>query len=182
MLLQYFDISVTSEIFLERCLPKQDIRARWGCRYDPNPSEYYAGDLTSETGGFGCFAPVLERSIRLMFARQGINGLKMKDISGISLEEIASQYLNQGIPVAVWLTNDMEPLRGFYQWQSFDKTQTYLYPIAEHCLVLTGYDEESYYFNDPYESRGRVSYPKEKVEQRYYELGKQAIVVTELSE
>ena len=97
----------------------------------------------------------------------------------MSLNEIKYWYINNGIPVAVWLTNEMKPLDGFYQWQSYDKSETYLYPIAEHCLVLIGYDEDVYYFNDPLDSRGIVSYPHELVSTRYSELGKQAVVLIE---
>ena len=44
-------------------------------------------------------------------------------------------------------------------------------------MILTGYDEESCYFNDPLDSRGQVSYPHELVSERYNELGKQAVVL-----
>ena len=43
-------------------------------------------------------------------------------------------------------------------------------------MLLVGYDEESYYFNDPY-SGALVSFTKELTADRYAELGKQSLVI-----
>ena len=42
---------------------------------------------------------------------------------------------------------------------------------------LVGYDEEGYYFNDPYENNGVIRYPKEIVEDRYKAQHMQAVAV-----
>ena len=47
----------------------------------------------------------------------------------------------------------------------------------EHCLVLTGYDESSYYLNDPSGGGASVSYPKALVEARYNDFSSQALVI-----
>ena len=47
-------------------------------------------------------------------------------------------YLSLGVPVAVWTTTDGKAANEFYQWQSYDQTQTYLYPKNQHCVVLCG--------------------------------------------
>ena len=43
-------------------------------------------------------------------------------------------------------------------------------------MLLVGYDEEGYYFNDPYENNGVIRYPKELVEDRYKAQHMQAVV------
>ena len=58
------------------------------------------------------------------------------------------------------------PLGEDFQWIS-----------REHCLVLLGADDSCYYFNDPYQSHGRIAYDREVVEQRYRELGRQSVIV-----
>ena len=47
---------------------------------------------------------------------------------------------------------------------------------GEHCLVLTGYNKEYYFLNDP-QSGTTVAYPKATVEKRYNELGRQAVYI-----
>ena len=46
--------------------------------------------------------------------------------------------------------------------------------------MLVGYDDNLYYFNDPYDSNGIIGYDKELVEKRYRALGSQAVAVTDL--
>ena len=62
------------------------------------------------------------------------------------------------------------------QWKLLDTGETFTWISNEHCMLLVGYDEDSYYFNDPYAGK-LVKYEKETVEQRYSELGKQSISV-----
>lgn len=53
----------------------------------------------------------------------------------------------------------------------------YTWQRNEHCLVLVGYDDDNYYFNDPYKNHGLIAYNKALVEQRFLEMGKQSVVV-----
>jgi len=43
-------------------------------------------------------------------------------------------------------------------------------------MLLVGYDETHYYFNDPWKGE-EVSYPRQLSEQRYETMGRQALVV-----
>lgn len=48
--------------------------------------------------------------------------------------------------------------------------------MHEHCLVLIGYDRDSYYFADS--THGTISvFAKDLVAKRYEQMGKQSIVV-----
>lgn len=66
--------------------------------------------------------------------------------------------------MAVWATIGMVEVPFYYEWISPEDGKTYRYPAREHCLVLVGYDDDRYYFNDPYNSNGLVSYHKTTVE------------------
>ena len=44
-------------------------------------------------------------------------------------------------------------------------------------MLLVGYDEEGYYFNDPYDNNGLICYPKETVEERHRAQHMQAVGV-----
>lgn len=99
----------------------------------------------------------------------------------MTLESICKLYIDEGIPVAVWVTLNMDEIDRIVQWQAQDGSQSYLYPANEHCMVLCGYDGESCYFNDPYGSRGLTAYPKDDCVLSYNSLGMQAVAVIPLN-
>ena len=134
--------------------------------------EKYAGDPFSEKGGYGCFAPVIVEALSKEISRQ-----RVKNLTGISLRALEETYVRQGIPVAIWVTIDMEPCEQYYQWLSYDGDETLLYPMNEHCVVITGCDEENYFLNDPNDSDGEETYSKEKINTVYCELGMQAVAI-----
>ena len=55
-----------------------------------------------------------------------------------------------------------------------EKYTTWISPM--HVLVLTGYDQEYYYFNDPWQEKN-TKYPKEQVKKAYRALGRQAVTI-----
>lgn len=172
MLLQYWGYSLTAEDFVDRYLPCRNIEVKGGQWYGPDPNQAYAGDPRSARSGFGCFAPVIVDSLN-----QAVHGAyQVKNLTGSSLETLCGSYIDQGIPVAIWATIDMQPVKKYYRWKSFNGGETYQYPSGEHCLVLVGYDDSQYYFNDPLAS-GLIGYDKSTVEQRYDTLKKQAVAL-----
>jgi uncharacterized protein YvpB len=174
MLLRYWGYPLTAEEFVDQYLPCRRIEVKNGHWYGPDPGEFYAGDPRSARNGFGCFAPVITASLT-----QAVRGAyQVKNLTGSSLDTLC-KYIDQGIPVAVWATIDMQPVKKYYRWKSFNGGETYQYPSGEHCLVLVGYDEDHYYFNDPL-AKGVAAYEKAVVEQRYETLGKQAVAVVPL--
>lgn len=93
------------------------------------------------------------------------------------MSALAANHVAKGTPVAVWCTISMQEINEVYQWQSYDKKQTYLYPVRQHCMVLIGYDEKYYYFLDPYNSNGEVKYTKEQTEYCYNSIDRQAVAI-----
>lgn len=172
MLLKYAGININVQDFVIEDLPKDRVYVQNGCKYGPNPMEKYAGDPFSEKGGYGCFAPVIVEALSKEISRQ-----RVKNLTGISLRALEETYVRQGIPVAIWVTIDMEPCEQYYQWLSYDGDETLLYPMNEHCVVITGCDEENYFLNDPNDSDGEETYSKEKINTVYCELGMQAVAI-----
>lgn len=173
MLLHYYNYNVDLVDFVDKYLDKGEIYIKWGCRYGPNPMEKYAGDPKDEKNGWGCFAPVIVKALN-----KYLDGGSMtaKNLTGQTLEEIIHTYISNDIPAAVWVTQNMEEIEEIYQWQSYDKSQTFLYPVHEHCMVLTGYDNNYYYFNDPLEGKD-VKYKKSDVSYIFNSMGRQAAVL-----
>lgn len=139
---------------------------------DADPNRVFIGDPYNSSG-FGCYAAPLTDAMNQILQEEyhAIN------VSGMSLDVIEETYLSQGTPVVIWATIRMtEPKEGA-RWTLGDGTE-FQWPAGEHCLVLVGADEEYYYFNDPDWEGEVVAYEKSQVEQRYQQLGRQAIIVS----
>ena len=134
-LLRTAGFDLTLKQFVDEYLPKQDVRITFGCCYGPDPQQYYAGNPDAGQGGWGCFAPVIVRAMQAALPEH--SGYTVCNLSGAELGEL-TMYLSLGVPVAVWTTTDGKAANEFYQWQSYDQTQTYLYPKNQHCVVLCG--------------------------------------------
>ena len=179
MLLQHRGFETDPVDFVEQYLPMEPVEIKWGCRYGPDPNEAYAGDPASEENGWGCFAPVIIESMEVYLSQtEGGSQWQPMNLSGQSLDQIfLNKVLFQDTPVAIWVTIGMEEVEEAYQWQSYDKDETYLYPVNQHCMVLIGGDAENYYLCDPYEGNGIVCYPRRQVEISFLSMGSQAVAL-----
>ncbi len=176
MLLQFYDCDVTIDEVVEATPSKYPV-TKEGKACGPHPEDAFIGSPHDETS-FGCFAPVITDMMNGFLPED----LKAKDISGMPLEEIALTYLPQGKPVLVWGTINMlesfENLGWYLEDENGNPTdEWYDWRANEHCMVLVGYDETHYYVNDPYGSKGTVSYKRSLMEERYEEIGAYAVVV-----
>ncbi len=174
MLLRYLGYDITPEEFVDDYLECEPVSIRWGCRYGPNPKLKYAGDPRSEDQGYGCFAPVIVRALNKFLAEEDCHA---KNVSGMSLEQLKKEFIDHGIPVAVWVTVGMEEIDKIVLWQSTDGEESFMYPANEHCMVFCGYGSGAYIFADPYGSNGIVSYPIDESVLAYNSLNMQAVVV-----
>ena len=66
-------------------------------------------------------------------------------------QEICEKYINNGVPVLIWASINMKPtfINLSNSWIVENTGERYFWKSNEHCLVLVGYDDENYYFNDP---------------------------------
>ena len=82
-------------------------------------------------------------------------------------EMLLKDYIDKGMPVIFWACINMrKPVTG-PEWKLLETGDTFTWISNEHCMLLVGYDEEGYYFNDPYENNGVIRYDKELVEDRH---------------
>lgn len=179
MLLDYYvqkDTDIQNIVDLLNCqYPKQVD----GKLCAPHPEDAFIG-IPLEDSGFGCYAPVIVKALNKLLPKRW----QAEDISGTNLPEIAETYLPQGKPVLVWATINMWQTSVTHGWYVVDKKgkptdKWFDWLVNEHCMVLVGYDTDKYYFNDPYNSNGLISFNRELVEDRYEQIGKYAAVVTE---
>ncbi len=175
MLLQNLGFDITPGEFIDEHLNCEETYIKWGCRYGPNPKKAYVGDPRDEDGGFGCFAPVIINALNSYLPSE----YTAFNTTGMTLNSLKSNFLDRGIPVAVWVTVEMEEIDKILQWQSYDKKETYLYPANEHCMVLVGYTEDTYIFADPYNSNGVVEYSEDDTVLAFNSLGMQSVVIVD---
>ncbi len=186
MLLKYFGYKLSEKEFTDKYLIRKDwYIGKDGKSYGPDPNAAYPGNPYKSGGencGFGSFAPSTAKSIRRILDEKKHKVLFSTDLN---LDEIVKRYINNDIPVLVWATMDMKPTSKGYSWiinytdenSKLKKGDKFTWKNHEHCLVLVGYDDENYYFNDPYKNHGLISYEKELVRKRFSELGNQSVVV-----
>lgn len=181
VVLQYHGFDINEQQFSENYLIcKPIVYEQQYYRYGPDMHSAYAGDVYE---GYGIYAPAMVKSMNAYLKTQDTK-LVAYDVTGQTLESLCQEYIVNDIPVMVWATTYMyEP----YEKESWTVNyvdenakseigDTVWWMQNEHCLTLMGYDEENYYFCDSV-SGDITGYEKEISQQRYVELGAQAIVV-----
>lgn len=176
--LQYHGVNITIDEFINNFLPCQKFYRKGGMVYGANPQEYFAGD-PYETASLGCYPNVILKALNEMKKSNysGTDNLYFQDVSGADLNSLVTEYIDKQIPVILWITIDMKkPYAGMQYY--LEDGSLYTWTAQEHCTVLCGYDDISYYIMDPLANGEIITYPKALVEQRYNELGKYALVIT----
>lgn len=176
--LQHYGVEISIDEFIKTYLPCDTFYRKNGLLYGPDPHEFFVGDPYSKSS-LGCYPDVMMKALNKMKNKDypGMNELSFKKVTGSSLDTLIKEYVARQIPVILWVTIDMKESYDGMQYYLEDDT-LYTWKAREHCTVLCGYDEESYYIMDPLVDGEIVAYPKELVEKRYIEMGKNAIVIS----
>ena len=162
MLLQFLEVDITVDEFIEDYLEKQGFEERNGEMFGPDPRKFFCGSPYDEDS-FGCYAPVIVGALSRILGE----AYTVSDETGTPTPELITRYIDKGIPVIYWACINMrEPVIG-PRWKLPDTGEVFTWVSNEHCMLLVGYDEEGYYFNDPYDNNGLIRYPKEVVEDRH---------------
>ena len=164
MALQYYNQNISPETFINNYLDKGSYES-----FDPNVC--FGGDPCGS--GMGCYAPVITKAVNKYVSKTGAK-LSATTVKGQTLEYLCSQYIDKNIPVILWATTDMQtPFNG----RKIPYGNSFIQWIApEHCLVLVGYDDKNYIFNDS-QRQAIIYYGKDIVTRAYLGLGSQAVVI-----
>lgn len=163
MLLQHLGYELTVDEFIEAYLDKKDFVEKEGGIYGADPRKCFCGSPYDEES-FGCYAPVICKALNRVFDGRQYEAV---DETGVPIAELLECYIDKGMPVVFWACINMqEPIVGPC-WKLLDSGETFTWISNEHCMLLVGYDEEGYYFNDPYENHGVIRYDKAVVENRH---------------
>ncbi len=136
-----------------------------------DPDLCFGGNPRSSSG-IGCYAPVIQAAANKFLENTDKTA---KIINNYSLAQLCSEYIDNGVPVIVWATVDMQKATIGKKIEYEDRVIQWISP--EHCLLLVGYDENNYIFNDPQNSETVTYYGKNNTENAYCALGCQAIAI-----
>lgn len=162
--LNYLGYGVDKLTMADTFLPKGEIGK-------VTPDEAFIGNPRSKYA-YGANAPVLVKTANDYLATRKSKYVAYNK-TGTEFEDLL-KYINDGYPVMVWETINLVKTRPTTKWVIDNKEVQWLANL--HCMVLIGYTEDTYIMADPLK-QGIVEYDKDLVEQRYNELGKQAIVI-----
>lgn len=162
MLLQYLGYDISVDKFIADYLEMKDFEEREGQLFGADPNQYFCGS-PYDKDSFGCYAPVICKALEKAIG----NEYSITNETNTSMDELIKKYIDADLPVIFWACINMrEPIVG-PEWKLLDSGETFTWISNEHCMLLVGYDEEGYYFNDPHENRGLIRYEKELVENRH---------------
>ena len=170
MALNYAGVSVGVNDYIDNHLPCDNrFYERDGLLYGPDPYAVFVGDPRSAQS-YGCMAPVIENALLSVGGEVAVC-----NTTGQTLASLCARYIDNGVPVILWATMEMRPVGSGRMWFLPDGRQ-FTWPSGEHCLLLVGYNESEYLFNDPRHG-AVVAYDQKSVEVAYASLGKQSLVV-----
>ena len=180
MLLKHYGYNISETTFADKYLVKKPFGYSNGSYTGPDPNCAFVGTPYS-SNSYGAYAPIM---VKCMNKYLSDKSYKAVEISGKSLEYLSGKYVAQGQPIMIWATINMLPSFKTTTWRvnytdenaKYKLGSYYTWIAREHCLVMTGYDNYYYYFNDPW-TNARTRYSKSLVNTRYNELGKQAVVM-----
>ena len=168
----YLGYEMSVDEFIEQYLDRQElnfVRVSFTVRI---PQNIFV-EVPMMRSHFGCYAPVITQALKKAIGEM----YEVLDLTGTEIKTLQTEYIDKGMPVILWACINMrEPITG-PQWKLKDSGEVFTWISNEHCMLLVGYDEEGYYFNDPYENNGVIRYPKEIVEDRYKAQHMQAVAV-----
>ncbi|AQQ55068.1 hypothetical protein B0X71_09145 [Planococcus lenghuensis] len=172
-LLNYHGIEVSKTTMADDYLPQESLGYHNSVKIGPNPYHAYAGNPRDSDDGWYVFANPIVEAANSIIAEKG-KGLKAENVGGSTREEILS-YIDQDIPVAIWVTLDLSPPIKRGGWYIKETSEFHPSFINLHTVVLDGWEDGEVYVMDPL--KGRLSHPEDVFFESYKALGSQAVII-----
>jgi uncharacterized protein YvpB len=170
MLLQYAGVK-TDKMELAKLI-KKDLtlyRRNGGKLYFGNPNDGFVGDMYNlNNPGYGVYHEPI-RELAEQFLPGGI-----RDMTGSDFNHLKT-YLSEGFPVWIITNATFKELEdtSFEVWET--PTGQVRITYREHSVLVTGYDEDYIYFNDPLSGEKNKKEPIGDFIRAWEQMGSQAI-------
>lgn len=136
----------------------------WG-----DPDVGFVGDMKGEVGIGSSINPAPLVEFLKSYVDNPVN------LTG-SGTDVLEKYIRNERPVVVWVTVDFQDPGEYKDWQTSDGKKIH-YSFGEHAMTLVGFDEQNYYLNDPYTGTKNYSVSKERFNEIWTQMGRQALSV-----
>lgn len=175
MALQYYGFQITVDQFIDGYLSLGTAPYRInGVWYGSDPDVSFLGSPT-DSKSWGIWAPGLCRALQRFFDNQP-DYYAVSYTYSESLDSLCERYIVNDMPVLVWATADMKSPRVNATIHVIGSDKTYTWISPNHCLLLVGFDETGYYFNDPITGECE-KYGREKSIAAFTGNGSQAVII-----
>ena len=170
MLLNFAGVKVDKMELAEKV--KKDVTPRTvtgGTVHFGNPNDGFVGNMYHiKEPGYGVYhAPIAELAENYLPGR-------IKDLTNSDFEEL-KLYLSDGRPIWV-ITNTLYQKLGDDQFTTWDTPAGRVkITYKEHSVLLTGYDQQYVYFNDPLTGEKNKKAPIADFKESWVQMGSQAI-------
>lgn len=171
MLLQYSGVDVTKEQLQDE-MPTVGLYDENG--YAGNPNYAFVGEMEgASTGGVGY--SVYHAPVAALAQKHILNlPYEVVDLTGqnftVMLKELAD-----GNPCWIITTESFQPYLIPEVWQTEEGPVTINWEL--HSVVVTGYDDDSIYINDPYGYTQNVPYDRTAFEEAWKIMGSQCVTI-----
>lgn len=174
MVLNYYGYNVDKVTMALDYMPKiqaEFYRSEDGRLMGPDLENFFVGDPTEETGYIcGTGAIVTAANAYLMDVGSDMTAVAMKNAQPEELYDL----IDQGMPVVIWCTINMEDRAETDGWYREDGTYME-WSTNDHGAVLIGYDKDTVTVADPIYSRITVS--RVQFEKIFAERGGQCVIL-----
>lgn len=174
MVLNYYGYQVNKVTMALDYMPKvqaEFYRSEDGRLMGPDLENFFVGDPTEETGYIcGTGAIVTAANRYLADVGSDLTATAMKNVQPEKLYDL----IDQGTPVVIWCTINMEDRAETDGWYREDGTYME-WSTNDHGAVLIGYDEDTVTVADPIYSRITVS--RDQFEKVFAERGGQCVIL-----
>ena len=170
MALNFYDLNIKHTSLADSFLEK-------GAYRESDYRKVFVGDPRVYRS-YGCYAEVIVNTAEKFLKTVPDRSFKVYDLTGCEPDRLYS-YIDMGYPVIVRATSKRMPTTKRATWTDRSTGKTIKWIGNEHCLLLTGYDTENnlVFVNDP--QAGTGTYKLDLFEERFFDLGKQAVVIIE---
>lgn len=137
----------------------------WG-----NPKLGFVGDVT----GINAPGYSIDPNQLLSLAENHYEGEAI-DLTNSTLEDL-QRFIMVKCPVVVWMTCSMTLPKDFITWKDGQGNPVKA-TFMQHAVLLTGYDKDNFYYNDPLSNLKNASISKENFNKVWEAMGKKALTI-----